>query len=311
LSAKYTSSSTYQGFINALKVVVQAKDASEIPRLIVVTGTSDFLHLKACLAIKSAWQKLDIGEAQSVEATELDQAKFQCFWSQVSLFEPEALYILRRAGQVKSLGAWLAAIKSQAAIKSHIVLECAGKLSADVQKQITRLQGTIIQAVEPSGMAEFSKVAETFLRRAGLTLDDEALRLLMSSMGMDLGKIENAISSLSLQFAGQNRPLSQKDIAGSLGSLREDDVFELFNLLRNGRTASAHLMTENFMTRGESAIAITGIFSRYAREQIERGSVGRGIAGVRACAVADRRLKSSRMDDALILSNIIDAISEA
>jgi DNA polymerase III delta subunit len=311
LAAKYLTSPNYQSFIAALKLVVQAKESLEIPRLIVVTGSSDFLQLKACQAIKLAWQKLDIGEPQLMETSECDQTKFQSCWSQVSLFEPEALYLFRRAGSVRGLAAWLAAIASPAAIKSHIVLECADKITADVQKQITRLQGVVIHAVEPVGMEEYSKVAETFLRRAGLELDHEALKLILSAVGMDLGKIENAISTISLQFAGQKRRLTQADIASSLGSLREDDVFELFNLLRNKRSASAHLVTENFINRGESAIAITGIFSRFTREQIERGSIARGIGGLLSCAAADRQLKSSRMDDTLILSNIIETITDA
>lgn len=310
MATKYMTSPNYQSFIAALKLVVQAKNSTEIPRLIVVTGGSDFLHLKACQAIKSAWQKLDIGDPQSIETAELDQAKFQSFWSQVSLFEPEALYLFRRAGSVRSLGSWLAAIPTPEAIKSHIVLECADKLTADVQKQVARLQGVVMSAIEPVGVAEFTKVAETFLRRAGLEIDDDALRLILSALGMDLGKIENAIATISLQFAGQKRCLNSADIAGSLGSLREDDVFELFSLLRNRRLASAHLMTENFINRGESAIAITGILSRFAREQVERGSMPRGIGGIMACAEADRRLKSSRMDDTLVLSNVIDTISD-
>ena len=68
-------------------------------------------------------------------------------------------------------------------------------------------------------------------------------------------------------------------------------------------------MTESFLTRGESAIAITGIFARFSREQLERGSFKKGLAGIRGCAEADRRLKSSRMDDALILSGIIESMS--
>ncbi len=311
MAAKYITAPNYQSFIAALKLVIQAKESAEIPRLIVVTGSSDYLQLKACQAIKSAWQKLDIGEPQSIETAELDQAKFQSYWSLVSLFEPEALYIFRRAGVVRGLAGWLGAIPSSAAIKSHMILECADKLTADMQKQITRLQGVVIHSVEPVGAVEYSKVAEIFLRRAGLELDDDALRLLLSAMGLDLGKIENAISTIALQFAGQKRHLTSADIAGSLGSLREDAVFDLFHLLRNRRSASAHLMTENFMNRGESPIAITGILSRFAREQIERGALVRGVEGLMSCAEADRRLKSSRIDDSLILSNVIDAITEA
>ena len=308
--AKVTQSATYQIFIGALRSVVAAKSPADFPRLIVISGTSGFLHMKACQAIKAAWNELGVSEAQSIEATDLDQAKFTSLWSQVSLFEPESLYILRRAAGVRSLASWLAFIKTPAAIKSRLVLDCGEKIPADVVKQVTRLGGVVLNAVEPVAMGEFQKVAQGMARKAGLNLDDDALGLLVESMGLDLGKIENEILNLSLQFHGVDRQLSRADIAGSIGALREDDVFELFSLLRERRSSSAHLMTGNFIGRGESAIAITGIFARYAREQIERGSARRGISGLMACAEADRRLKSSRMDDALVLSGVIDAISE-
>ena len=297
--------------MTALKAVVRVQEVAEFPRLVAVTGVSGYLHLKACQAIKSAWEKLNVGDAQSVEGVELDQQKFTSLWSQVSLFEPESLYIVRRAGGLKNLASWLSAVKSPSGIKSHIVIDFADKIPADVQKQLTRLQAVVIQGVEPSSPAEFTKVAHALAKRSGIELDDDAMRLLTDSMGLDLGKVENELNNLSLRFAGQSKILSRADISGSIGSLREDDVFELFTLLRQKRSSAAHLMTEAFVTRGESAIAMTGIFARFARDQVEKGSLKKGLAGLRACAEADRRLKSSRIDDALVLSGVIESISEA
>lgn len=311
MAVKTSQTHSYQDFVHALKSVVGAKTPTEFPRLVVITGSSNFLHMKACHAVKVAWEALGVGEGQSIEASDLDQSKFMSLWSQVSLFEPDALYIIRRAGGIKGLGSWLAGIKTPEAIKSHIVIDCADKLLADVLKQITRLKAVVIHGTEPTAMVEFQKVAHGLARRAGVDLDDDALRLLIESMGMDLGKVENEIVNLSLRFAGRKERLTRADIAGSIGSLREDDVFELFSLLRDKRQATAHMMAGNFLTRGESAIAITGIFARYAREQIERGSLKRGLAGLKACAEADRTLKSSRIDEGIVLSGIIDRMSEA
>jgi DNA polymerase III delta subunit len=231
LAAKTSQNHSYQDFVHALKSVVGAKSPAEFPRLMVITGSSNFLHMKACHAVKAAWETLDVGEAQSIEASDLDQSKFMSLWSQVSLFEPDALYIIRRAGGIKGLGSWLAAIKTPEAIKSHIVIDCADKLPADVLKQVTRLKAVVIHGAEPTGMVEFQKVAHSLARRAGVDLDDDSIKLLIESMGMDLGKVENEIVNLSLRFADKKERLTRADIAGSIGSLREDDVFELFDVV--------------------------------------------------------------------------------
>lgn len=310
MAAKRSQTSTYSDYVTALKSVVAATSASEFPRLIVVTGTSAFLQLKACQAVMSAWNRLDLSVAQSLETAELDQSQFFSLWSQASLFDPESLYVLRRAGTVRAVASWLSSIKSPGAIKSHLVLECSEKLTAEMSKQINRLNGIIIQCVEPEGVHEFLRVVHALAKRLGLELDDDAARLILDSVGLDFGRVENEISRFSLQFAESKRRLMRTDIAGSVGSLREDDVFELFDLLRHKRMASAHLLAEQFLGRGESAIALTGIFARYAREQIERGSLKKGLAGLKSCADADRHLKSSRIDETIVLSSIIESLSE-
>lgn len=308
--SKRVQSVTYADYVATLKEVVAAKTPDEFPRLIVVTGSSPYLLFKTGQAILAAWNKFGVGTAQCVEAAELQQSEFQSLWSQVSLFEPKSLYLLRRAGALRSLPSWLSAIKSFQSLKSNLVLDCGEKIAADLSKQINRLQGVTINCVEPHGLVEFVKITQVLCKRAGIELEDNALRLILDSTGYDLGKIENEINKLALQFAGRTAPLARTEISSSIGVLREDDVFELFELLRKKNSFTAHLLAEHFLDRGESAIALTGIFARFAREQVERGNLKKGLMGLKACAIADRRLKSSRIDESLILSNVIEAMGE-
>ena len=311
MAGKNLQTSTYSQYVASLRPLLMAKSHHELPKLIVVTGSSTYLQQRTCQAFISVWNKFQLGEAQSIEASDLNQTDFQALWSQVSLFEPQSLYLIRRVNQCRSMASWLVGIKTLDSIKSNIVLECSDKLSAELSKQMTRLGGIIIQCTEPTSTGEFEKVAESFCKLRNLNLDPAAIKLIVDSMGHDLSKIENQIDVLSLQFAGVDRTLTRADVAPSIGSLREDDVFELFELLRRNKISAAHLLSEQFLERGESAIALTGIFSRFGREQIERGNLKKGITALRACAQADRRLKSSRIDEAMVISSIIESFSEA
>jgi DNA polymerase III delta subunit len=309
LKTKLSAAATYQDYVDALKLLTKAAEPSAFPRLVVLSGNSGFLRQKAFQAMASAWTKSGFGDAQTIESGDLDQATFQSLWSQQSLFEPESLYILKRASNVRGVSGWLAAIKSTDRIKSHMILDLGDKMSADVQKQMARLGATLLHCVEPTSPAEYLRISIALAKRAGVMLEDDAAKLLLDSVGCDLARLENEIAKISLVFAGASQSISRADIAGAVGCLREDDVFELFTFLRQNRPSAAALMTEAFLSRGESPIAINGIFARYARDQLERGSMGRGLLGLRACAAADRMLKSSGMDESLVLASIIDELS--
>ncbi len=302
MKAKSTQAQTYQDYAAALKSLTQIDKPADFPRVLAVSGPSGFLCHKAISVISGAWAAFGAGEAQKIEASELSYTAFQSLWAQQSLFEPTTLYVIRRASQLKGIAQWLTPIASAERVKSHLVLDFGDKIAADAQRQLSRLNAHQIHCFEPKSAADFMKIVLTFGKRAGVNLADDAVRFLLSTVGHDLARLENEITKIGLVFAGETRTISRSDVASIVGSLKEDDVFELFNVLRQGRTSAASLMTDLFLSRGESAIAVNGILARYAREQMERGSPMRGVAGLQACATADRQLKSSGMDDALVLS---------
>lgn len=310
MQSKKSSQPDYEDYVYAAKVALAAETLDQFPRVTLVSGPSSYLQFKTFEAIKKLWQARDWGVVHSVESSELDQREFQTMVSQRSLFETQSLYVLRRVGAVKNFGAWLATILDKSALTAHLVFDGGEKVAADILKQMTRLKALSIPCFEPSGIAGYRKVALSLAKRHQINLSDDAVTLVLETTGYDLSKIENELMKLALRFSGANRQLQKADISGSLGILREDDIFDLFRLLRERRLSKVHLMTESFLNRGESPIAITGIFARYAREQIERGSRVHGLAGLRACIDADRRLKTSRTDDLLVLTQIIEAFAE-
>ena len=310
MQSKKSSHQDYEHYVSAAKAVLASESIEHFPRVIFVSGPSSYLQIKTFEAIRKLWQVRDWGVVHSVELSELDQREFQALVSQRSLFETRSLYILRRAGAVKSFGSWLSVFSDPSALKSHIVLDGGDKMSPDLVKQLTRLNAVNIPCYEPSGVAGFRQVAVSLAKRHQVNLAEDALSLVLETAGYDLNKIENELIKLALQFSGVGRQLQKSDISSSLGILREDDIFDLFRLLRERKLSKVHLMTESFLNRGESPIAITGIFARYAREQIDRGSKIPGSKGLRACVDADRLLKTSATDDLLVLTQIIEAFAE-
>lgn len=309
--SKISGGPSYDDYLVEMRALFAAKSSQTFPRIVCVLGPSSYLHGKTLDSIKKFWLQNQLGEVNSIDCGEIEQRDFQSLCMQSSLFEPINLYILRRGATLKTLGGWLGAVPDVGALKSWLVIDAGEKLPVDIQKQMKRLNARIVNCIEPQGFAGYLKIAAALATRHNINLSSDALHLILESSGLDLMKIENEVLKLSLQFSNVSRQIQKEDIAPSLGNIRDDDIFDLFKLLRDKKTAKAHLLTESFLNRGESAIAINGIFSRYSREQVERGAWTRGVAGLGACIEADRRLKSSGIDESLILSRIIEALAGA
>lgn len=302
--------SGYNNYISALKQIVSAKTTTEMPRLIIIHGGSEFLRMRAMSAIKAAWSKFSAdSESQSMEGSSLDPLGFKTLWSQTSLFEPESLYFVRRCDKVTKLGTWLKEIKIPGSIKNRLVLEFGDKIPAEINKQGTRLEAIHLSCQEPTTPIEFGKIIATLAKREGLILQDDAVKLLLDSMGLDLGRLDNEIKKLALIYHGRGEPLTAAQVAPVVGHLREDHVFELFGLLRHKQRARSQLLLDQLLERGEKSIALVGILSRFAREAVPR-QPERGLRGLSLCADADIRLKSSPISDNLVLGRIVDALVE-
>jgi DNA polymerase III delta subunit len=310
-AAKYSQGTTYRDYLESLKGYSTFKEVESFPKLSVVFGPSLYLRQRAMQSVAKSWSSLGDNTAQFFEASDFDEARFRSLWGQVSLFEPVSLSVLKRSAAVKSLHLWLKAIPATSEMKSHILLDLGDhKVTADLQKQLKRLNACEIPCHEPDAIADFHKITLALARRYKITIDDECAQLLLDAVGPDLSKIENEITNWSLIFAGQNRPLTRQDIAGLTGAVREDDVFELFTALRKKHFVGSNLLLDSFIARGESAVALNGILARFARDQIEKGALNSGLAGIKSCAAVDRKVKSSGIDESLLLSAVIQSISD-
>ena len=300
---------SYSEYIDSLRGIASVTNVEEFPKLIIVYGASSYLRQRAMLAVAQNWATVAGIAAQKFETSDFDEASFRALWSQVSLFEPLNLYIMRRAGGVKALSPWLKVIAGASSFKSNLLLDLGDKISADLQKHAARLSAHMVPCFEPESYAGIHKVAVALTKRYSVCLDDAAVKLILDAVGLDLCKIENEIMNLSLRFHGYDRSLSVQDVAGLIGAMREDDVFELFNVLRKKDPSKASLLMDAFIGRGESPIALNGILARYSREQIERGSLKHGLAGLKACAAVDRKIKSTGIDDSLLLASAVDCLT--
>ncbi|MCX6126737.1 MAG: hypothetical protein NTV34_18560 [Proteobacteria bacterium] len=300
---------TYLQYVQSLRDLGSIATAEVLPKVFIVFGPSEFLRRRTFNTLKTIFSKFEISEPQHNEAQNLEPMSFRCLWAQQSLFDPKPAHIVRRCDKHSKLAAWLKEIKTCKDIRSRLVFEFNDKIPAELNRQLNRLEALALFCIEPNTTSECEKIIINLARREGLMLADDAVKLLIESCGIELGPINNEIMKMSMVFQGRNDPIKAHDIASIIGVVREDHVFELFSHLRNRQKSKAHLLLDSLLERGEKGLALNGILSRYAREQVARNPE-RGVRGLQLCAQADVLLKTNRSSENFLLANIIDSLTD-
>jgi DNA polymerase-3 subunit delta len=111
------------------------------------------------------------------------------------------------------------------------------------QDRVRKFYSALRDVVElrPYAAHEARAEGESLARRAGLSLQPEALDLLVEALGADIARIAVEIEKLAL-YAG-NRPISPDDIANLVPDARATTIFALVNALgRRDRTRALELL---------------------------------------------------------------------
>ncbi|PIR20571.1 MAG: DNA polymerase III subunit delta [Deltaproteobacteria bacterium CG11_big_fil_rev_8_21_14_0_20_47_16] len=159
----------------------------------------------------------------------------------------------------------------------------------------------------------------------------EAANWCIELVGTDLSMLKRAIEGLSL-YVGTKPTIDLADVEGFLSNTSQHDIFELCKALGMGRLADATQYLDNLLGNGEPPVRINYMIARHWRillglraattkpeadavirqfklppffvgeyqSQAKRWEPRRLMRGLATLARTDRKLKSSKMDNALI-----------
>jgi len=335
------SSQTYKDFAIALGKIQDAVKSKTILAPIVIYGPSSYLGFKACNALRDSWLQLygDDDSFHSFDADDLDLSLCDSLVEQRSLFQSSTLYMLKRCE--KKLGALLTgqlgSVASSGQEQWIFAFSPSDKLPAKLSDLLQKMGAQFVCCVDPFP-ADLPRFILSLAKRFGVALSLDAASLFVTVCGNDLFQIDNELSKIALIFAGREAVLTPSDITPYLNILREDHAFELTNFILKRKGAQAQMLLEDLLGRGESGLAILGLFARHCRNAIavselhSRRSPLREIASILRlpvpvvnlyndyvrsqphelfasllieCARADEYLKSSRISEELVLSSLL------
>jgi DNA polymerase III delta subunit len=318
---------------------------SKWPRLMILFGESEFFIARAVTALVELWKRgAGADSVQAVDAVDVTADSLLDLVLSQGLFDECQLVVVRRSEKKSDIGKLLSAMPPLSSWSNCLLVACQkATLPAELQRQSNRLGGREMAVVEPYTSQDFLSFIQASAQRSRIRLTPEAEHILQAACGRDPVLLENEIRRLSLVYSATGREspdIGAAEVAAVVGFLREDEVFKLDELLLNKRHAEVEMLLHQFVARGESPLAVTGVLARHARNGLavkseldRRGAVDvpamaarlhlpqavvrnlvRHVAGVprhsferalSACAAADFDLKTSGLPDGLALSRIV------
>lgn len=172
-----------------------------------------------------------------------------------------------------------------------------------------------------------------------IKLERKALNFLADSFAGNMQGCLQQLNLLQFVLGETSRELTLQEITPYLQTLSLENNFSITNALLARDFAKAHLYIEKFILCGESAIALTGLLAFFIRQVIvfdlqnkkiapaslkakappflhekyrvfARTYGANAVLALKECQYADQKLKSSRIDPVLLLSNTLQTLQQ-
>ncbi len=94
----------------------------------------------------------------------------------------------------------------------------------------------------------------------GKQVDPKAAHLLVDLVGADMGLLDQELNKLSL-YVGDAETIKNADVDRLVGNSREQNTFQIFDLIGAGKPAAALAYLDHLFAQGEEAMKLLGAFS--------------------------------------------------
>lgn len=195
----------------------------------------------------------------------------------------------------------------------------------------------VVLRFEPLKEHQVSSWVMQEARRLGIKLQPGTAERISEAIGTDMDQLVSALERLSL-YVGPKAVITPAEVDELLVETRQRSIFDLTNAVGRGQRREALLVLRKMLENRESGVKMVMMLARHvrqlwsARELLRRGRAKNDIAAAlgihpyfisdllqqterfsehmlqrthRALFQADRRLKSSRMPEGLILEQLV------
>lgn len=126
--------------------------------------------------------------------------------------------------------------------------------------------------------------AERFARDLGVKLEPQAAEELIFALGTDQGRLRMEVEKLRVHV-GAGSEVRTADVAALVSPARQFGIFELVDLLAEGRRADALLRLRQLVEWGESPVGVVGLLTWFYRQLLTAQGLPRGTPTWKAAQV--------------------------
>jgi len=185
--------------------------------------------------------------------------------------------------------------------------------------KLARSEGCEVQCDAPTG-GRLAAWVHSRARAAGKEMEQEAVEMLLASVGGDLGALASEVEKLAL-FVGDGPTIGLEDVRAAAAGSAQGDIFALLDEMGRRRPGPALGLLRGLRQRGEPPVRIIFMLARQVRLMLRaaaldrRGLPPREIASacgvppfvVRKCLEQGHNFSEGELRDALLDLHRVDA----
>jgi DNA polymerase-3 subunit delta len=193
---------------------------------------------------------------------ETDGARIVNIASSYPMMAERRVLMVKNIHQLPAADLELVAKYCQSALPSTCLIMTAAKIDArrSVWQQLLQHAGSV--ELKPLYDNQVPDWLRKRVGQAGLTITEEAIRMLQGLTGSNLRQLESEIEKIKINL-GPSRQIQEADVERVVGSSRQFSVFELCDAVGQRKIKSSLAIVDHMITQGEQATGILAMLTRH------------------------------------------------
>ncbi|NRA64382.1 MAG: DNA polymerase III subunit delta [Pseudobacteriovorax sp.] len=247
---------TFNHYLQAMSSLGKKKDN---PGFIICFGPSHFL-------VNKTIDKFVASNRQSylkIHSEKITEPEFLEYLSQDTMFSESHAIVCEGLEKKSRIWSTISNLPEKTAIRNQVLLVSKSNTIPKAIAAFVKKQCVLQIPCHDPNQFELPKFLVGLAKKHKLTIQQDAAKFLMQTVGHNLTTLENEIKRLGLIFNENEGPLDQEKMAPYLDCLKEDHAFALDNFLVAKQPAKAMLLVHDLLLRNANHLGILAILRNH------------------------------------------------
>lgn len=170
--------------------------------------------------------------------------------------------VVKDVNQLDAAGLELLAKYVQRPLATNCLLLTAEKIDARKSAFKRLLENSTSLEIKPMYDNDVAQWLQRYVQDLRLSISQEAIQLLQTTVGNSLRRLANEIEKISLNLKDRNR-IEVEDVEFVVGSSRQYSIFELCDAIGRRNVRQSIIILRNLLRQGESPAGIIAMLTRH------------------------------------------------